>query len=113
MSPITKRFIQVIDYLILIRKVKSSRDFAIEIGTAAPTITEIRKGRTNIGYQYLSAMAIKFNINGHWLLTGEGPMLNNNHQDNDKARSLIEKIKFLERENDLLRQISKKSLKSV
>lgn len=96
-NPITKRFLYVIDYLVLIRKVASVRDFAFQIGTKPANITELRKGRNVNGNPvYLSKMVSKFNINGTWLLTGEGPMIKNGTQEqNDEIKSLVGKLQDL------------------
>lgn len=54
--------------------IKTDSDFADFLGVKQPTISTWRK-RNTIDYELIIAKCD--NINGHWLLTGQGPMLKN------------------------------------
>lgn len=49
-------------------------DFASRLGVISATISRIEKGNRNITEQMLLSICREFNINEHWLRTGEGEM---------------------------------------
>lgn len=76
MNDLTKRFIDVYDYLLDQKKIASSRDFASRIGISSSMMTEIIKKRSNAGITPIQNTVNYFNeINSEWLLTGSGAMI--------------------------------------
>lgn len=113
MTPVSKRFLQIIDYLTMTGKIKNGRDFAHQIGAPSPAmVTEIKKGRTEIGPKYMAIVVTKWNLNGHWLLTGEGSITGNN-TTNLEIENLLKKISLLKTENSILKQIRGKNFKLI
>lgn len=56
-------------------QVSDKRDFAIKIGISPSMVTEISKGRSNVGTLAIQNIVSIFDINADWLLTGRGEML--------------------------------------
>lgn len=77
MNSISLRFKEVLEYLVSSKQVSNNKDFAIKIGISSSMITEICKGRSNVGAAALQNIVLSFpSINALWLLTGIGSMLN-------------------------------------
>lgn len=68
------RFKQAYDHLLDAERVAGHKDFATRIGVSTSMITEIFKGRSNVGATALQNIVIMFDIDGNWLLTGRGEM---------------------------------------
>lgn len=76
MNNISLRFKEVLEYLISSGIVSNNKDFATRIGISTSMITEICKGRSNVGSTALQNIVLTFPIiNALWLLTGIGSML--------------------------------------
>lgn len=75
MNELSIRFKYAYDYLISIEKVSGYKDFAFKIGVSTSMITEIFKGRSNVGVTALQNIVLSFEINGNWLFTGQGDMI--------------------------------------
>lgn len=76
MNNISLRFKEALEYLISSGLVSNNKDFAIKIGISTSMITEICKGRSNVGSTALQNIVLAFpTINALWLLTGIGSML--------------------------------------
>ena len=76
MNNISLRFKEVLEYLISSGVVSNNKDFATRIGISTSMITEICKGRSNVGSTALQNIVLTFPIiNALWLLTGIGSML--------------------------------------
>lgn len=69
------RFKYAYDYLVSIDKVSGYKDFALKLGISTSMITEVFKGRSNVGTTALQSLVISFDINGNWLFTGQGEMI--------------------------------------
>lgn len=84
MNSISLRFKEVLEYLTSSGEVSNNKDFASKIGISTSMITEICKGRSNVGSLTLQNIVLAFPIiNALWLLTGIGSMLQktrNNHK---------------------------------
>lgn len=74
-NELSKRFLEVLDYLIKEKIVADNKDFAASILVSSSMITEISKGRSNVGLTAIQNAVLKFPINPDWLLTGRGSML--------------------------------------
>lgn len=74
-NELSKRFLEVLEYLIKEKIVADNKAFASSISVSTSMITEISKGRSNVGLTAIQNTVLSFPINSDWLLTGEGPML--------------------------------------
>lgn len=74
-SDLSSRFIEVVQYLIENKIVSGNKDFASKIGVSNSMITEIFKGRSNVGVSTVQNTVLLFSIDANWLLTGRGSML--------------------------------------
>ena len=75
MQDITNRFLKFCEYLILQNIVKNSALFAKEVGISNSLMTELSKGRSNVGTKAIHNSVLKYHLNTDWLYTGEGNML--------------------------------------
>lgn len=76
MKYITSRFLEVYKYLKKEKKVTSASDFAEKIGISSSLMSEINKGRSNIGLETLQKTVNLYpEINTVWLVKGMGKML--------------------------------------
>ncbi len=74
MDKITTRFIEAYNHLLSEKKIKDQKDFASKIGVSTSMITEIIKGRSNVGLSAIQNTVIRFDINSQWLFKGTGGM---------------------------------------
>lgn len=74
-NELSARFIAAYEALIDSKKVTDKRDFALKIGISPSMVTEISKGRSNVGTLAVQNIVSVFNIDADWLLTGRGKML--------------------------------------
>lgn len=82
-NDITIRFLDTYNYLLSVKKITSSKDFADKIEISSSLMTEIIKGRSNAGINPIQKTVIEFpEINAEWLLTGTGEMLNSKSKEN-------------------------------
>jgi len=75
LSDITTRFLDTMSWLIKERKAHDKKDIATNLGVSTSLMTEISKGRSNVGVLLLQNIVIKYGVSADWLLTGEGSML--------------------------------------
>ncbi len=78
MSDINIRFLDFLQYLIREKIVKDNADFANKCGISTSMLTEISKGRTQVGAKVIHNSVLHFNLNANWLLTSQGDMLISN-----------------------------------
>ena len=74
-NDISARFIKAYDELLSRKKVVDKKDFANKLGISASMVTEISKGRSNVGTLSIQNIVLQFGVNAEWLLTGQGDML--------------------------------------
>lgn len=74
-NELSARFLEVLKYLIESNEVSDNKDFASRISVSTSMITEISKGRSNVGLSAIQNTVLEFPINSDWLLTGEGSMI--------------------------------------
>lgn len=103
-NSLSDRFIEAMEYLFSTKKVLNSSDFAAKVGISASMITEIRKGRSNVGSKAIQNTVLEFNIDGNWLLTGEGSIIKESTEQNNMIKEHIDKIVELAGENALLKE---------
>ena len=78
LNELSSRFLKVLKYLIEEHEVSDNKDFASRISVSTSMITEISKGRSNVGVSAIQNTVLQFPINSDWLLTGRGSMLRDN-----------------------------------
>lgn len=78
-NDVSARFIEAYDYLLSNGYVADKKDFASKIGVSSSMITEIFKGRSNVGVTAIQNIVLLFNISAEWLLTGQEDMTKTNH----------------------------------
>lgn len=78
LNELSSRFLKVLKYLIEEHEVSDNKDFASKISVSTSMITEISKGRSNVGLSAIQNTVLRFPINSDWLLTGRGSMLRDN-----------------------------------
>jgi len=96
----------------------TQQEFARVLITSAGFISEIESGKRAPGSEFLFSLSRVFEINIHWLLTGEGDIFTKPLEPEDIAGndSLLLKILNLlkdmdeERKKDILRYIEKEKL---
>ena len=72
-NEITSRFLLLIRELTDTGQVSDGKDFANKVGVSPSAITEINKGRTNVGLSVIQKTVSTYpHINLEWLITGEG-----------------------------------------
>ena len=115
-SELTERFLQAYNTLLQQTPALTLKDFTSSIGVSPSLMTEMRKGRSDVGSRALQNIVIIYNISPTWLLLGEGEMMrgaqpsecsSNTSQSTDNteieqlrqevARLKDEKIKLLEK----------------
>lgn len=91
MNELSMRFKQAYDYLLSNGFIAGNKDFAARIGVSTSMITEIFKGRSNVGATALQNIVSVFNIDANWLFTGLGTMVINGEvvQSDDSAESSV------------------------
>lgn len=89
MNDINKRFSIFYNFLLTEKKVKNASDFARLIEISPSMLTEIAKGRSNIGMTVIQNSVKKFALNADWLLTGDTEMIKIKASDNLIPETLI------------------------
>ena len=75
MEDVTFRFIEVYNRILSDGIVSGAKDFAHKLDISSSMMTEIVKGRSNIGLKGIQNIVLRFNVNSEWLFTGKGNML--------------------------------------
>ena len=91
---ISSRFIEALNELINRGILKDKKSFAASIGCSAAMITEVSKGRSNVGVSQLQNTVRNYGVSATWLLTGTGEMFvsdepsqyNNGSQETNKEQ---------------------------
>ena len=74
-NDITKRFLDTVSWLVKEKIAQDKKEIALNLDISTSLMTEITKGRSNIGVIPIQNIVIKYGISAEWLLTGEGSML--------------------------------------
>lgn len=83
MNDISTRYLELIEELINTEIVKDGKELALTIGVSVSSITEISKGRTNVGLSVIQKTVSKFpDINLEWLIKGKGNIFNTKSIEN-------------------------------
>jgi hypothetical protein len=75
MNDITVRFLDAYHHLLAEGRVSDAKMFASGLEISTSMMTEIIKGRSNIGVRAIQNIVTRFNVSSEWLLTGEGKMI--------------------------------------
>lgn len=76
MEDITTRFINVYKHLVKNKIITTGKEFAIKIGISPQLLTEITKGRNEVGLKAIQNTLLAYSfINPTWLINGTGKML--------------------------------------
>ena len=100
---ISSRFIEVLNELLRRGKVSDKKAFASAVGCSTSMITEISKGRSNVGTSVLQNIVLTYGISATWLLTGAGDMFANEVKScGDPVLDRL--INMLEKKDEVIRQ---------
>ena len=114
LNDITARFLSTVTWLITEKKAQDKKDIAVKLGISTSLMTEITKGRSNVGVIPLQNIVLKYDVSADWLLTGEGAMLKTDQPtgeietplqkpSNDLVTPLLDRIDSITRENERLK----------
>lgn len=105
---ISSRFIEVLNELLSIGKVYDKKAFALSVGCSTSMITEISKGRSNVGISVLQNTVQIYGVSATWLLVGTGEMFVNEEQQPQSTSSgdpMIDKLLgIIDKKDDIIRQ---------
>lgn len=82
---LSSRFIEVIKHLKKNGVVSDNKEFASKIGVSNSMITEIYKGRSNVGMTAIQNTVLSFSVSADWLITGRGSMFSNEQSQLSKG----------------------------
>lgn len=82
---ISSRFIEVLNELLKRGCLRDKKAFALSVGCSTSMITEISKGRSNVGVSVLQNTVLNFGVSATWLLVGTGEMFVNNEKQKGKT----------------------------
>ncbi len=78
MNDITNRFINVYNLLLDTKKVNSASAFAKKIGVSSSLMTEILKGRSNVGLSLIQNTVLEYGVNLNYIILGIGSLFDEN-----------------------------------
>lgn len=96
------------DYIARFKFIRSRTEltqsqFAVQVGVSRDVISAIENGRQTAPLYVIKALATKYDVNLHWLITGEGtPYFNVSQEDIDRQKAikdLKDKLQQLETPN--------------
>lgn len=124
---ISSRFIEVLNELLKRGCLRDKKAFALSVGCSTSMITEISKGRSNVGVSVLQNTVLNFGVSATWLLVGTGEMfvtdekqkgktayystvsgVNENiteYTNSENNTILSERVSHLKKENEMLTRI--------
>jgi len=117
MDDVTRRFLDLCNFLISQKIVNSASDFAKKVGISTSMMTELSKGRTNVGVKPLQNTVSLFSSSAEWLLNGKGDMLKSGDTHNNvseaashhsDASEIIEyQQKLIDRKDDEIKSLNR------
>ena len=124
---ISSRFIEVLNELLKRGCLRDKKTFASSVGCSTSMITEISKGRSNVGVSVLQNTVLNYGVSATWLLVGTGEMFVNDEKQKGKTvyyspvsgvnenvteytnpennTLLSERVSHLKKENEMLTRI--------
>lgn len=108
---VSDRFISMINELLNRGLTPDKKAFAQAIGCSTSMITEIYKGRSNVGVSVLQNVVQTYNVSATWLLTGEGEMFTTNqevelHKSSEEALT-CNLLDLIRQKDEIIRQQAK------
>lgn len=100
------RFIEIRKYFF-----QNQSEMAAAFNISKQTISDYERGRTFPKTDILEKLATEYNINLNWLIAGQGNMLlsdNDKISSNELIQQLQDRVKELEIENKVLKELVKK-----
>lgn len=105
---ISSRFIEVLNELLKRGCLPDKKAFASSVGCSTSMITEISKGRSNVGVSVLQNTVQNYGVSATWLLVGTGDMFVSEEADahNDSnAEPMVDKLLgIIDKKDDIIRQ---------
>lgn len=95
---VTKRFVTCIEYLKEDNRVKSIRQFALQVDYHPQNLSDIMKGKRDVTLELLKNAIETFNINPNFIFTGEGAMFSDEEEEvdmPDQNKLLTDKILYI------------------
>lgn len=92
---ISSRFIEVLNELLKRGCLPDKKAFALSVGCSTSMITEISKGRSNVGVSVLQNTVQNYGVSATWLLVGTGEMFVSEEQEthnNSSAEPMVDKL---------------------
>lgn len=77
-STINQRFIEAVNYLILVKSVKNKSDLAENLKLSKSKFSEILKERMNVGIDTIALFCLLYEIRVEWMIIGKGKMIRPN-----------------------------------
>ena len=125
---VSSSFIEALNELLKRGFLRDKKAFASSVGCSTSMITEISKGRSNVGVSVLQNTVLNFGVSATWLLVGTGEMfvsddkqkgktayyspavsgVNENiteYNNHENPTLLSERVAHLKKENEMLTQI--------
>lgn len=82
---VSSRFIEALNELIKRGFLRDKKAFASSVGCSTSMITEISKGRSNVGVSVLQNTVLNYGVSATWLLVGTGEMFDNEEKQQGKT----------------------------
>lgn len=105
---ISSRFIEVLNELLKRGSLPDKKAFALSVGCSTSMITEISKGRSNVGVSILQNTVQNYGVSATWLLVGTGEMFVSEEpqpQNSSSAEPMVDKLLgIIEKKDDIIRQ---------
>ena len=92
---ISSRFIEVLNELLKRGSLPDKKAFALSVGCSTSMITEISKGRSNVGVSVLQNTVQNYGVSATWLLVGTGEMFVSEEQqpqNSSSAEPMVDKL---------------------
>ena len=92
---ISSRFIEVLNELLKRGYLPDKKAFALSVGCSTSMITEISKGRSNVGVSVLQNTVQNYGVSATWLLVGTGEMFVSEEQEThnkSSAEPMVDKL---------------------
>ena len=75
-SEITRRFVEVVKYLMMSEAVHSKPEIGLLMDQPLQVVSKLLTGQRIITLEQTRKLILNTNVNAHWFITGEGLMLN-------------------------------------
>lgn len=70
----------------------SQTEFGAQLGVSGSAICDIERGKSNVSTQIQILVCNIFNVNPHWLQTGEGEIFSNSNKNFNEFLSIYNKL---------------------